>query len=165
MARRGRHPRRATGPSRSWTGTARARRPPRPAEGAAAPRRRGCGRRGAGPGGGARAPACASQGGRERVRAFAAPRRPSARARSPLGGCHRRPHLSSEASGCAARSNARASPPPAPPLVFVRARRPEERRPQAGARPGVLSAGPGRGRRWPRSAGSGGGGLGGACAR
>lgn len=44
-------------------------------------------------------PACASQGGREGVRASAAPRRPPVRARSPPGGCHRRPYLASEAPG------------------------------------------------------------------
>lgn len=64
---------------------------PRPAEGAAAPRR-GCGARGAGPG------VCVSgrPGGGARL---SAPRRPPARARSPPGRCHRRPHLASEARG------------------------------------------------------------------
>ncbi|VFV17863.1 major ampullate spidroin 2, partial [Lynx pardinus] len=116
---------------------------PRPAEGAAAPRRRGCGLRGAGPGGGARAPACASRGGREGVRASAAPRRPPARARSPPRGLS--PPTAPRERGARVARRApslglRRRPPRRPSLSGRRGRRSGGR---GGARPGALSTGPG----------------------
>ncbi|XP_022430097.1 uncharacterized protein LOC111175065 [Delphinapterus leucas] len=144
---------------RSRSGTARARRP--------RGRQRALRLPGRAAGRGARVPACASRGGREVVRASppraALPRGP-ARRPAAVNAARTSPARRAGCAGCAALSEARSSPPPAPPLLFVRARRPEGRP----LRPGGASA---SGRRVrpspprPPRARSGGGGLGGAGAR